>query len=390
MRDIGDVVIIGGGAAGCAVAYYLGQAGVKATLIERQGIGMQASGYSAGGVNPLHGLAASMRSLAMASFTLHLALWDELQQSTGRDCQGRIISTVKVAFSEADVPALREEFDIFAATPGFSAHWLDRASLRALEPRLTPDVMQGVYLYGNGVVDSHLFTVSLAEAAQRYGATLRIGTVRGLQQSHGRVTGVQLDAGMLACDTVVLAMGPWVQEAEAWLGLSIPVRPLKGEILRMELQGPGLAHDFASPEVSLFSRGNQVWCGATQEWCAFDKTPSATARRSLLSGAIQLLPAIASAMLVQHTACLRPVTSDWLPIVGQAPGWENVYLATGGEKKGILLSPAIGKAIADLITTGSTPLDITPCAPQRFVAVSASMKKETPCKLRNSVLCKRH
>ena len=146
MRDIGDVVIIGGGAAGCAVAYYLGQAGIKATLIEREGIGMQASGYSAGGVNPLHGLAASMRPLAMASFTLHLAHWDELQQSTGRDCQGRIISTVKVAFSEADVPALQEELDIFAATPGFSAHWLDRAALRTLEPRLTPDVMQGVYL----------------------------------------------------------------------------------------------------------------------------------------------------------------------------------------------------------------------------------------------------
>ena len=86
MRDIGDVVIVGGGAAGCAVAYYLGQAGVKATLIEREGIGMQASGYSAGGVNPLHGLATSMRPLAMASFKLHLALWDELRQTTGRDC----------------------------------------------------------------------------------------------------------------------------------------------------------------------------------------------------------------------------------------------------------------------------------------------------------------
>ena len=155
------------------------------------------------------------------------------------------------------------------------------------------------------------------------------------------------------------------------MGLSIPVTPLKGEILRMELPGPALAHDFASPEVTLFSRGSQVWCGATQEWCGFDKTPSATARRTLLSQAIQLLPAIASATLVQHTACLRPVTPDWLPIVGQAPGWENVYLATGGEKKGILLSPGIGKALADLLTTGSTSIDITPCTPQRFVAVSA-------------------
>src|SRR5919197_6289694 len=122
MRDSGEVVIVGGGAAGCAVAYYLGQAGIKATLIEREGIGMQASGYSAGGVNPLHGLATSMRPLAMASFKLHLALWDELRQTTGRDCQGRLIATVKVAIDEADVPALQEELDEFTATPGFSAY----------------------------------------------------------------------------------------------------------------------------------------------------------------------------------------------------------------------------------------------------------------------------
>jgi len=371
MRDMGDVVIVGGGAAGCAVAYYLGQAGVKATLIEREGIGLQASGYSAGGVNPLHGLAPSMQPLAMASFQLHLALWDALRQTTGRDCQGRIIATVRVVFDQAEVSALQEELDVFAATPGFAAHWVDRAALRQLEPRLNPSVMQGVYLYGNGIVDSHLLTVLLAEAAQRYGATIRAATVRGLQQSHGRVTGVLLDDGVLGCDTVVLAMGPWARAAEAWLGLSIPVTPLKGEILRMELQGPALAHDFASPDVTLFSRGSQVWCGATQEWCGFDKTPSAAARRALLAGGIQLLPAIASATLVQHTACLRPVTPDWLPIVGQAPGWENVYLATGGEKKGILLSPGIGKALTDLITTGSTSLDITPCTPQRFITVSA-------------------
>src|SRR4030095_8888986 len=158
----------------------------------------------------------------------------------------RSIVLRSIALSEADVPALQEELDTFAATPGFSAHWLDRAALRTLEPRLTPDVMQGVYLYGHGVVDSHLFTVSLAEAAQRYGATIRTGTVRGLQHSHGHVTGVQVDDGVLACDTVVLAMGPWAQEAEAWLGLSIPVKPVECEILPMELPGPGLTPDCES------------------------------------------------------------------------------------------------------------------------------------------------
>jgi glycine/D-amino acid oxidase-like deaminating enzyme len=84
------------------------------------------------------------------------------------------------------------------------------------------------------------------------------------------------------------------------------------------------------------------------------------------------MPAMIDASLVRHTACLRPVTPDNLPIIGKAPAWENVYLATGGGKKGILLSPGIGRAITDLITEGRTTLSIEACAPERFAGVSAS------------------
>lgn len=362
-----EVVIIGGGVAGCAVAYYLGQAGVKATLIEREGIGQQASGYAAGGLNPLQGVTERLRPLAMTAFTLHRALWETLQHLTGRDAQGRVITLVKGIFDEAQWPVLHEEFQMFATTPGFSAHWLDRTALRQLEPRLSPGLLHAAALYGNGIVDSHRFTVALAEAAQHYGATLRVGTVRGFHKTQSRVTGVLLDDGVLPCDTVVLALGPWTSHAETWLPCVIPLQPLKGEILRMELDGAPLSHDIATPEVHLFSRGQQVWCGATEEACGFDTNPSAAARQSLLSRAITLLPAIASATLLQHTACLRPVTPDGLPLIGQAPQWENVYLATGGGKKGILLSPVMGQAIAELIITGRTTLDIACCAPQRFV-----------------------
>ena len=80
---------------------------------------------------------------------------------------------------------------------------------------------------------------------------------------------------------------------------------------------------------------------------------------------------MAQAKLVLQTACLRPVTADWLPIVGRAPGWDNVYLATGAGKKGILLSPGMGQATADLITRGNTPLSIGPCRPERFSSVAA-------------------
>jgi D-amino-acid dehydrogenase len=75
---------------------------------------------------------------------------------------------------------------------------------------------------------------------------------------------------------------------------------------------------------------------------------------------------MSKARLSLQTACLRPVTPDWLPIIGRVPGWDNVYLATGAGKKGILLSPGIGKSVADLMTQGETSLSIGPFNPSRF------------------------
>jgi glycine/D-amino acid oxidase-like deaminating enzyme len=74
MPESSEVVVVGGGVAGCATAYYLSRAGVKVTLIEREGIGRQASGYSAGGVNPLHGYLDTTQALGLASYSLHRAL----------------------------------------------------------------------------------------------------------------------------------------------------------------------------------------------------------------------------------------------------------------------------------------------------------------------------
>jgi glycine oxidase len=371
MNQGGDVVIVGGGAAGCAVAYFLGKAGVKATVVERAGIGTQASGYAAGGINPLHGVPEPMGPLAMQSFKLHLALWDELKQVTGGDCQARIVSMIKLAFDDAELPAFQDLRRLFDGAEGFSAQRLEPAEIHKLEPRIAPNVVGGLYLYGNGVVDSYLYTTALAKAAERYGATFRSAHVCGLQRAAGRVSGVLLEDGELACETVVLAMGPWARAAEAWLGCAIPIEPLKGEILRMALPGPALAHDILGPEVSLYSRADGlVWCGATTEWRGFDTDPSDAARQSLWQGAIRLMPAMADARMVRHTVCLRPVAPDGLPIIGKAPGWDNVYLATGGGKKGILLSPGIGKAIANLITEGQTSLSIGACALDRFAYLS--------------------
>jgi glycine oxidase len=378
MAATGEVVIIGGGVAGCSVAYHLALAGVRSTVIEREGIGSQASGFSAGGLNPLEGaqIPGPLGPLAMESFRMHRMLWNELKDETGIDCEARIISLVKVAFQETGLPELQQSLDAFSAAgdDGFAAHWLDRQQLTELEPRISPDVIRGLLARGNAALDSYRYTQALAAAAEKRGATIRSGTVNGVKVGGGRVTGVFLGDTDVPCDCLVLAAGPWSREAETWLDCSIPVDPLKGEILRMDLPGPRLEHDFSGGGGSVYSKPDgMVWCGTTEERQGFDRETTEAARRSIFEGAVRIVPDLARATLALQTACLRPVTPDWLPIVGQAPGWDNVYLTTGAGKKGILLSTGMGKATADLITRGATSLSIGPCDPARFRSGAGSL-----------------
>jgi len=366
-----DVVIIGGGAAGCSVAYYLSLAGVKATVIEKEGVGTQASGFSAGGLNPLEGtnIPGPLGPLAIESFRMHRQLWAELKDSTGIDYEGRVIDLVKVAFQNSDLTEMEESLGLFNAAQedGFAAHWLERQDLLDLEPRISPDAIKGLFARGNAALDSYKYTLALAKAAEANGVQFSSGTVRRLRTSGGKVTGLLLEGRELGCGQVVLAAGPWSREAESWLNISLPVDPLKGEILRLELAGKPLSQDFSGGGGSLHPKPDGlVWCGTTEEWAGFDKNLSESARQSIMRGAITLVPQLADSVLALQTACLRPVTPDWLPIIGRAPGWDNVFLTSGAGKKGILLSPAMGKATADLITEGRTSLSIETCDPQRF------------------------
>lgn len=369
MPESSDVVIVGGGAAGCSVAYHLALAGVKSTIIEGQGVATQASGFSAGGLNPLQGtgIPGPLGSLAMESYLMHLDLFGQLQDDTGIDYDGRIISLLKVAFDEEELAELQETEDVFAPVDGFETRWLDNREVLELEPRVSPKIIRGLVARGNAAMDSYKYTLALLQSAEKMGASIRSGTVAGLERDNNRITGVRLDDETISCGQIVLAMGPWSRKAEAWLDAYIPVDPLKGEITRMELPGTPLSHDLSGGGGSLHPKPDGlVWCGTTEEWRGFDKETSTSAHQSILEGAVRLVPDMADARLSLQTACLRPVTPDWLPIIGRLPGWDNVYLATGAGKKGILLSPGIGKSVADLMTQGETSLSIGPFSPDRF------------------------
>lgn len=364
-----DVAIIGGGAAGCATAYYLAKAGVRATIIEREGISSQASGTNAGGLNPLQGagIPGPLGPLAAESFELHRGLAQSLQEESGTEFHPRTVTMVRVAFDESELPDLQEALRIYERAEGFSARWLETEEILKLDSRINPEAIQGLFTHGDASLSGFEYTVALSRAAERMGASVRIGAATGITTVGDRVTGVVLEDGELSCDAVVVATGPWSGHAEKWLGLEIPVRPLKGEIVRLRPVGEFPEQDFSGAGSSLYMRANGLaWIGGTETEEGFDTNPTEAARKKILGGAYRLMPALADAETVAHTACLRPVTADWLPIVGKAPGWANVYLATGAGKKGILISPGMGKATADLISEGSTDLSVADFGLERF------------------------
>ncbi len=374
MDKSSDVVIVGAGAAGCATAYFLAKQGVKPTIIEKVNVASQASGFAAGTLHPLEsdGMPGPLGPWALEGLRTHINLWDQLKEESGIDFHGRQLHLLRVAFDEEDVAELRHLYQSCQQVPGFveqfSIRWLTGEEVMSLEPRVSPQVTNALYLSGIGALDSYRYTLALQKAAEHYGATLHHGEVEGLIGDNGRVSGVVLKSGEIACDKVVIAMGPWSGEAERWLGVPVPIGPLKGQILRMELPGPPLKHVVYHHGSYVASKPDGlIWAGTTEEEVGFDCEPTLEARQAIMKDAVKIMPTIADAKLVLQTACLRPISPDRLPVISQVPGWEGVFLATGGGRKGILVSPLMGQAAAELVTQGHTQIDISPFSLERFI-----------------------
>jgi glycine oxidase len=363
------VVVVGGGITGAFAAYFLARLGASVTLIERGEIGGQASGNNPGGLNPLHGpgIPGPMSELALASFRLHVESWEDVHRLSGIDFRPRLTPRIQLAFDERDREELGRAKELHDTTPGFAAVWVGADELLAAEPRLSSAVVGGLRTEGNARVDAGEYTRALVGAAVELGAAAVRGDVRGLRERGKRVTGVVLDSGSVRCDGVVIATGPWCAEPAGWLGMALPVEPVKGEMLLVHAGFGGIETDLAWRDTAVYGTdGDEVWLGGTEERAGFDGAPTVAGRASILARVAQFLHGAELVRVVEQTAGLRPVTPDAMPIAGLADGWENVCLALGGGRKGVLLSSGLGRAAAELLVEGGTRLPLEACSPARW------------------------
>lgn len=364
-----SVVIIGAGITGCFTAYRLAQEGVEAAVVERAEIGDGASGNNPGGLNPLHGpgIPGPMAPLAWHSFQLHLRCQDALSAAAGTDVSIRRVSRIEMALGPDEAALLRKTAELYQAADTFSARWLDRGELLEIEPRCGRAAVGGLLTEGNGMADARAYTVAVARAARRLGATFMTGEVTGVRHRGHRITAALVGERAISCDAIVFATGAWVSGPARWLGLPIPVEPVKGQLLLAEHPGEPFHHHISRQAIGIYHiAGNRVWLGGTQERVGFDTQPTRDAREQILAEAARLVPGIADATVLSHLAALRPMTPDGLPIVGHAPGWDNAFLATGAGTKGFLIGAGMGDIVSALIMGQSAPVDPAPFAPDRF------------------------
>ena len=365
------IAVIGGGITGAFAAYYLARLGAQATIIERSEVAGHASGHNPGGLNPFHGpgIPGAMQALALESFRLHMREWSEIERLSGTGFGGRRLARIHVAMDDDDAAALAPIESLHHATTDFSAQWLSAEELRRVEPTLAADVLGGLLTEGNAHVNAALYTRSVVASALTLGADIVRAQALDVQHHGNRVTGLVLDHGSFPCDGLVIASGSWCAEPSRWLGVTLPIEPVKGELLLAAPSGGMPCADVTWRDVGVYNAAvappGTVWLGGTEEKIGHDEVPSSSAHECILDGVRHLMPGMGDCMILQQMAGLRPVTPDGAPIAGMVGNWENVFVSLGSGRKGMLLGSGLGRAAADVLIDGSTNLSLGACDPVR-------------------------
>lgn len=366
-----DVAIIGGGVIGCSIAYQLSKSGIRVSIIEREEIAAEASSAAAGLLAPA-GVLTGPRAVAdlfLASWSITPELMEEIEAVSGVGVEYHHTGSLHVVTEADDRSHLNRYAEAWQAR-GAEATWITGTEVQRYEPLLNPTIDAALSIPHAASIRPRLVTRAYAEAARKSGATIYEHTrVTGFQQSANRVTGVQTTRGeTIECQSVVIAAGAWSAHIGDWLGLSIPVVPARGQILALKQLSTPLKHTIFGEGLYLVPKpDNTIYAGATVEQVGFDKSNTAGGIAWLLSSAIKLIPELEYAALERIWSGLRPWSRDSYPILGRAPGWENVILATGHGPAGFELSAITGQTIASLIARGHTPALIQPFGIERFM-----------------------
>ena len=359
-----DVVVVGAGVIGCSVAYHLAKVGVSVLVLERGRVGREASWASAGILT--HARPASTHPyerLATLSRGLFESLIKELIELSGVDPEYRLSGGVHVFLEDEGVERARNYYRGSVLT-GLEVEFLEPADLFELEPALNREARAAIRFPGDGSIRPPRLVRALSLAAQRLGTRiLEHSPVVEMKVRSGRVTDILTPEERIQGGSFVLATGAWSGLVGDRVGVNLPVYSSKGEIVLLESLPGKLGQIVNNNGHYLVPRSDgKLLVGATEDAVGFDKTSTVHGVLELLEWAYHVAPGLSDATFVTSWAGLRPAVRRGGPYLGRLKDFENLYVATAHNSNGMLLSPASGLLMSQLLTNRPTSLSLEPFA----------------------------
>jgi glycine oxidase len=346
-----DVLVVGGGVIGCAIARQLAAAGRSVLVVDRGAIGAEATSAAAGVLAVASGEEVEGPGLALrrASLARFGALAGSLADESGIDVEYAVRGVLELCLSDEDEAAASARIAARRAQ-GFRAEWMDAAAIRREEPAANPAARGGIVFAEDAQVNNVRLVEALACAASRKGAELRPGAeVVGAERDGDRIARVRIGSETVTPGTVVLAAGAWAARV-AGLAPGIGVEPARGQMLALRPRTPLVRRILSYRDGYLVPRRNgEALVGATVEHVGFDKAVTPAGLAELQAKLARLAPAALDVPVARVWAGLRPFAPTGGPIIARARDTANLIVACGHHRNGILLAPITAEMVAELV-----------------------------------------
>src|ERR1700730_6794300 len=367
--ETADVVIAGGGIAGCALAYQLAKRKVDVVLLERETLGSQSTGKCAGGVRQQFSMEANVRLQRLS-----VQLLQGFEQETGHPADFRQIGYLFVLTLAQQVEDFRHNMEMWHRVGVTESRWVDPAEAARMVPVLNiEDVLGCTFCPTDGIASPADVTSGYAAAARRLGARMKEGVeVLGIDVAGGRVQGVRTSAGDIATRVVFNCAGAWSASIGRMAGLEIPVLPYRRHIAVTSTfaavpRTTPMTVDFRSslyfhPEgdgvlIGMSDREEAPGFGTDVNWDFLEKMFEQAANRA---------PALAGAGIKTAWAGLYEFTPDHQAILGPVADLEGFWCAAGFSGHGFMQAPAAALLVTQLLLDKRSDIDISSYAFERF------------------------
>lgn len=375
-ENFSDVLIVGGGIIGLALARELHRKNFgRITILERGLVGRESSHAAAGMLAPHAETdeADEFFRFCRDSGQLYPSFAAELFAETDVDVELDQSGTLYLAFSERDARELRHRYD-WQKSAGLDVEHLTARETRRIEPFVSPDVLESLFFPNDWQVENRKLLHALHKYCELYGVRIRENApIVSLSIENGRVTGAETETEKFPAGRVVLATGAWTSLIETGSFALPEIKPVRGQMISFHTAKRLFSKVIYSPRGYLVPRADgRVLAGATVEDAGFDKSLSDAGIDFVREHALEIAPSLVNLEIHEAWAGLRPFAADGRPVVGEFSGLENLSIATAHYRNGILLAPLTAQILAERLAGEKDSDYLKIFGPKRFQAARVS------------------